>query len=77
MSLKQILFRVNRSQIDLEDDPESPRLQHGSCSAHQELSIAASPTLFRSSSRKKIVLEVSDLIRYNPDLVHLVISFLN
>jgi hypothetical protein len=39
MSLKQIQFQVNRSQIDLEADPESPRLQHESCSSHQELSI--------------------------------------
>jgi hypothetical protein len=71
MSLKQIQFRVNRSQIDLEDDTESPRLQHGSCSSRQELSIAASLTLFRSTSKEQGVLKVLDLVRYNPDLVHL------
>jgi hypothetical protein len=67
MSLKQIQFQVNRRQIDLEDDPESPRLQHGSCSSHQELSIAASLTLFRSVSKEQFTSEDSDLIRYNPD----------
>jgi hypothetical protein len=30
MFVKQILFRAIRSQIDLEDDLESPHLQHGS-----------------------------------------------
>jgi hypothetical protein len=74
MSIKQIQFRVNRSQINLDDDPELSHLQHGSCSSRQELSIAASLTLFHSSSREKIALEDSDLIRYNPDLVHLVIA---
>jgi hypothetical protein len=74
MSLKQIQFRVNQSQINLEDDPESPRLQHGSCSSHPELSIAVSLTLFRSARKEQFVLEVSDLVRYNPDLVYFVIS---
>jgi hypothetical protein len=73
MSLKQILFRVIQSQIDLEDHPESLRLQHGSCSPRQDHSIAASLTLFRSSSREKIILQDLDLIRYNPDLDPLVI----
>jgi hypothetical protein len=67
MALKQIQFQINRSQIDLEDDPESPRLRHKSCSSRQELSVAASLTLFHSSSWEKIALEVSD------DLVHLVV----
>jgi hypothetical protein len=74
MSLKWILFRVNRSQIDLEYDLESPRLQRESCSSRQVLSIATSLTLFRLSSREKIALQDSDLIRYNLDLVHLDIS---
>jgi hypothetical protein len=73
MSLKQIQFRAIQSQIDLEDDLESPHLKHGSCSSCQELSIVASLTLFRSSSRENIALEVLDLIRYNLDLVHLVV----
>jgi hypothetical protein len=77
MSLKQIQFQVNQSQIDLEHDPKSSHLQHGSCSSRQELHIAASLTLFRSSSREKITLKDSDLIRYNPDLVHLVNPFSN
>jgi hypothetical protein len=77
MSLKQIQFRAIRSQIGLEDDPESPRLQHGSCSSHQQLSIAASLTLFRSTSMEQITLEISDLARYNPDLIHLVVPIAN
>jgi hypothetical protein len=68
MSLKQIKFRVHQSQIDLEDDLESPRLQHRSCSSHQEISIAASLILFCSTSREQFLLEVSDLVRYIPDL---------
>jgi hypothetical protein len=35
MSLEQIQFQVNRSQIDLKDDPELPHHQHGSCSSRQ------------------------------------------